>query len=416
METTVDTTLENAITSRYGLLKNTERDILKKAFDFQSVDLLKSLRCYPYYQTIDQNEGPEAIINGEKVIMMGSNNYLGLTIHPEVRQAAMDAIQHYGTSLTGSRLLNGTHQLHIDLEKELATFLGKEAALVFTTGYQANLGVISALIGENDYLILDKFNHASITDGAALSKGKTVYYPHNDMQALEKILQDLPADAGKMIMMDGVFSMEGDLCNLPAIVALAEKYGARVTVDDAHATGVIGYAGRGTADHFGVTDKVDLIVGTFSKSLASVGGFVAGDAKVIDFIRHFGRSVLFSASLPPASVAAALKALEIMAKEPERVERLAYNASYMREKLVDLGFNIGHTVTPIVPIIVGNDMLALRLWRELLDAGIYVNSVIYPAVAKNQALLRTSYTSEHTQEHLDKALQILTAFKAKHNF
>ncbi len=391
-------------------------DAFKKAYDFDSSALLKQLNCYPYYQTIDQNEGPEAIVNGKLCTMLGSNNYLGLTIDKRVRNAAIKATDDFGTSLTGSRLLNGTHKIHLELEAELATFLNKESALVFTTGYQANIGVTTALIGENDYLIMDRFNHASITDGANLAKGTNVTYKHNDMADLEKTLQDIPQGKGKVIMFDGVFSMEGDVCDLPNIVKLAKKYNARVIVDDAHGIGVIGEAGRGTANHFNLEDDVDLISGTFSKALASVGGFVAGDKKVIERIKHFGRSIIFSASLPPASAAAALEALRIMQKEPERVARLNENAKYMREKLVEHGFNIGHTTTPIVPIIVGADMTALNLWRELLDEGIYVNSVIYPAVAQNQALLRTSYTSEHTREHLDKAIDILCKMKKKHNF
>lgn len=408
--------VKESLSNRYELINGQGQDAFQKAYDFNSSELLKKMNCYPYYQTIDQNEGPEAIINGKTCTMLGSNNYLGLTIDQRVRNASIDAIKKYGTSLTGSRLLNGTHQLHEQLEKELAAFLNKEAALVFTTGYQANIGVTTALVGKNDYLILDKFNHASITDGADLSKGTKLYYNHNDMDDLERVLSEIPEDAGKIIMIDGVFSMEGDLCDLPNIVNVAKKYNARLIVDDAHGVGVIGEAGRGTANHFGLEDETDLIVGTFSKALASVGGFVAGDKKVIECIKHFGRSILFSASLPPASVASALEALRIMQAEPDRVERLNENAEYMRQRLTDLGFNIGHTTTPIIPIIVGADMTALTLWRELLDEGLYVNSVIYPAVARNQALLRTSYTSEHTREHLDSALSVLCKMKEKHNF
>ena len=412
-----ETAVQESIANRYNLIHGAgASDAFQKAFDFNSADLARQMNCYPYYQTIDQNEGPQAIIDGKTCIMLGSNNYLGLTIDQRVREAGISALKNFGPSLTGSRLLNGTHKLHEQLEDELAKFLNKEAALVFTTGYQANIGVTTALVGKNDYLIMDRFNHASITDGAGLAKGHKVYYEHNDMQSLEKTLQSIPHDAGKIIMIDGVFSMEGDLADLPSITKLARKYNARVIVDDAHGVGVVGEAGRGTANHFNLENETDLIVGTFSKALASVGGFVAGDKKVIDFIRHFGRSILFSASLPPASVASALEALRIMQIEPERVSRLSNNAEYMREQLQQLGFNIGHTTTPIIPIIVGNDMKALMLWRDLLNAGVYVNSVIYPAVAKNQALLRTSYTSEHTKEHLDKALEIFSKMKSKHNF
>ena len=411
-----ENTVKESLSNRYELINGQGQDAFQKAYDFNSSALLKQMNCYPYYQTIDQNEGPEAIINGKTCTMLGSNNYLGLTIDERVREASIEAIKQFGTSLTGSRLLNGTHKLHEELEEELAKFLNKEAALVFTTGYQANIGVTTALVGKNDYLILDKFNHASITDGADLSKGTKLYYNHNDMEDLERVLQSIPENSGKIIMIDGVFSMEGDLCDLPNISKVAKKYNARLIVDDAHGVGVIGEAGRGTANHFGLEQETDLIVGTFSKALASVGGFVAGDRKVIECIKHFGRSILFSASLPPASVASALEALRIMQAEPDRVTRLNENAAYMREKLVELGFNIGHTTTPIVPIIVGADMKALTLWRELLDEGLYVNSVIYPAVARNQALLRTSYTSEHTREHLDRALEVLCKMKEKHNF
>ncbi len=415
--TTKEHEVKESLSNRY---KNStgagHDDAFKKAYDFDSSALLKQLNCYPYYQVIDQNEGPEAIVNGKLCTMLGSNNYLGLTIDQRVRQAAIDATNKYGTSLTGSRLLNGTHSLHIELEEELATFLNKEAALVFTTGYQANIGITTALLGSNDHLILDQFNHASITDGANLSKCVKATYRHNDMEDLEKVLKEVPEGKGKVIMFDGVFSMEGDICDLPGITKLAKKYNARVIIDDAHGIGVMGEAGRGTANHFGLENESDLIAGTFSKALASVGGYVAGDKKVIERIKHFGRSILFSASLPPASAAAALEALKIMQQEPERVTRLNENAKYMRTKLVEKGFNIGHTTTPIVPIIVGEDMKALNLWRELLDEGIYVNSVIYPAVPRNQALLRTSYTSEHTIEQLDRSLEILCKMKAKHNF
>ncbi|WP_396588555.1 aminotransferase class I/II-fold pyridoxal phosphate-dependent enzyme [Bermanella sp. R86510] len=416
-ELVTERSVQESLANRYSLInEKTSNDPFQKAYDFDSIALMKQLNCYAYYQTIDQNEGPEAIVNGKTVTMLGSNNYLGLTIDKRVRQSAVDAINQFGTSLTGSRLLNGTHALHEELEKELAQFLNKEAALVFTTGYQANIGITTALAGKNDYLLLDKFNHASITDGADLAKGKTVYYKHNDMDDLEHVLQSIPQECGKIIMVDGVFSMEGDLCDLPNVNRLAKKYGARLVVDDAHGVGVIGEAGRGTANHFNIENDVDLIAGTFSKALASIGGFVAGDKAVIESIKHFGRSVLFSASLPPASVAAALTSLRILQQEPERVTRLNDNADYMREQLIERGFHIGPSTTPIIPIIVGEDIKALTLWRELLAKGLYVNAVIYPAVGKNQALLRTSYTSEHTREHLNKALDTLTEMKETYQF
>lgn len=392
-----------------------DKDVFEKTYQFTEADLVRQLGLYPYYTTLEKNEGPTAVIDGREVVMLGSNNYLGLTIHSEVRQAAMAAVEEFGTSLTGSRLLNGTHKFHIELEKNLAEFLGKEDCLVFSTGYQANLGVLSALLNKNSVLIMDKSNHASIYDGARLSQAEVARFDHNDMVDLEKVLSQIPADKPKLIIVDGVFSMEGDLPPLPRIVELARKYKARLAVDDAHGIGINGRGGRGTADHFGVTDQVDLVVGTFSKTLASIGGFVAGERKVIDFIRHFGRSVLFSASLPPASVAAANTALAVMQREPERVERVVENGRYMRENLRKLGFEIGASETPVIPVIIGDEFLTLTIWKELLEEGVYVNAVLYPAVPKNKALLRTSYTSEHTQAHLDCALDKFAKIKKAHD-
>lgn len=401
---------------RISLFKEGGGDVFAKCHKFIEADMARQMNVYPCYQTIDRNEGPICLIEDREVIMLGSNNYLGLTIHPEVRQAAMEAIRDYGTSLTGSRLLNGTHKLHCQLEEALAQFFGKEDALVFTTGYQANLGVLSALIKNGDVLIMDKGNHASIYDGADMTKGEVLRYNHEDMDDLEKQLKSVDDNKGKLVIIDGVFSMEGNIASLPQIQGLCEKYGARLVVDDAHSIGILGPGGKGTSHHFGLEKETDLIVGTFSKTLASVGGFSVGDAKVIDFIKHFGRSVIFSASLPPASVAAAHKALEIMQREPERVDRVNANGHYMRENLKAEGFDIGVSETPIIPIIVGDEILTLTLWRELLDAGVYVNAVLYPAVPKDKSLLRTSYTSEHTREHLDKALEILIKLKKKHNW
>ncbi|MBU0504427.1 pyridoxal phosphate-dependent aminotransferase family protein [bacterium] len=392
------------------------KDVFKKAYDFVEADMIRQLNIYPYYQTIDYNEGPKCIIEGKEVIMLGSNNYLGLTTHPEVRQAAMDAINEYGTSLTGSRLLNGTHKLHLKLEEDLAAFFNKESCLVFSTGYQANIGVLSALISKSNLLIMDKMDHASIYDGYKVSRGDVISFKHNDMEDLDNVLASADKDVGKLIMVDGVFSMEGDVAKLDDLVALKQKYNTRLVVDDAHGVGVIGPGGRGTAHHYGLQDHVDLIVGTFSKSLASVGGFVVGNYKVVDFIKHYGRSIVFSASIPPASTAAANKALDILKREPERVERVQENSRYMRENLVSHGFDVGGSETPIVPIVVGNEILALTLWRELLDLGVYVNSVVYPAVPRDRAVLRTSYTSEHKREDLDKALEALVTLKKKHGF
>ncbi|MBI4411721.1 MAG: pyridoxal phosphate-dependent aminotransferase family protein [Deltaproteobacteria bacterium] len=405
-----------SLEGRLSLFSKGGKDVFSKAHDLVEADMARQMGIYPYYLPIDRNEGPVAIIDGKEVIMLGSNNYLGLTIHPEVREAAVQAIRDYGTSMTGSRLLNGTSKLHQELEGDLAEFFGKEASLVFTTGYQANLGVISALINEGAALVMDKGDHASIYDAARLSKGEARGYKHNDLADLSQVLESINSETGKLVIVDGVFSMEGDVVDLPGVERVVHKAGARLAVDDAHGVGILGPGGRGTAHHFGLQDKIDLMIGTFSKTLASIGGFVAGEAKVVDFIRHFGRSILFSASLPPASTAAAKKALEILKREPERVERVNQNGRYMRENLKSLGFDIGVSETPIVPIVVGDEILALTIWRELLDNGIYVNAVLYPAVQRDRALLRTSYTSEHTREHLDLALEIFAKMKKKHGW
>jgi 8-amino-7-oxononanoate synthase len=401
---------------RMSLFHQGGKDVFEKVNSFKEAKMLRDFNIYPYYQTIDRNEGPTAIIEGKEVIMLGSNNYLGLTIHPEVRSAAMEAIDQYGTSLTGSRLLNGTHKLHEKLEADLADFFDKESSLVFTTGYQANLGVLSALITEGTYLVIDKTNHASIHDAARLAKGEVVTFNHNDPEDLDRVMSKLDPEVGKLVLVDGVYSMEGDLVRLPEMVKIAKKYQARIAVDDAHGVGLIGPGGRGTVHHYGLENEVDLIIGTFSKSLASVGGFVVGNEKVIDFIRHFGRSILFSASLPPASVAAAGKALEILKREPERVERVKNNGNYLRDKLADMGVDTGDSETAIVPIVIGNELLTLSLWREILSNGVYVNAVLYPAVARNNSLLRTSTTSEHTKDQLDQALGVFKEMKDKHKW
>lgn len=393
------------------------KDIFDKTQDFEDqISVIKQMGIYPVYQPIESNDGPTALIEGKSVIMAGSNNYLGLTIHPEVRRASAEAAEKYGTSFTGSRLLNGTHLLHGMLEEELADFLGKEAALVFSTGYQVNLGVISALVDEGSCLIMDKGDHASIYDGSRLARGEVIKFKHNDPESLEEALKAAPKDKGKLIIVDGVFSMEGNLSHLPDLLPIAKKYGARFVVDDAHGVGTVGPGGRGTSHHFGLENEVDLIVGTFSKTLASIGGFVAGSRKVIEYIKHFGRSIIYSASLPAANVAAVRKALEIMRREPERVTRLNENATYMRTQLVKSGFDIGKSETPIIPLIVGEEFKTLTLWRELLNNGVYVNVAIHPAVPRDKSLLRTSYTSEHTKEHLDKMLSVLVDLKQKHDW
>jgi len=361
---------------------------------------------YPYFVPIESPSGPEVIIGGKPMIMLGSNNYLGLTQHPTVIEAARAAIDRYGTGCTGSRLLNGTLDLHQELERRLARFVGKESALVFTTGFQVNLGVISALVGRNDVLILDRADHASIVDGARLSFGKTVRFPHNDMGQLERILQAHAGSSGCLIVVDGVFSMEGDLANLPEIVRLAQRYGARVMVDDAHGVGVMGPDGRGTAHHFGVEEQVDLIMGTFSKSFASTGGFVAGSEEVIYYIKHTARAFLFSASIPPASAAAALAALDVIESEPERVDKLWANARRMKHELDALGFDTGASTTPIIPIVVGEEYRLAFLWRKVFDSGVFVNAAVAPAVEPDHALLRTSYMATHEPRHLDRALAV----------
>lgn len=380
-------------------------DIFDKAFSYTIVKEVKATGYYPYFIALDGHEGTEAVYRGRRLLMFGSNNYLGLTTHPKVREAAIQAIKTYGTSCTGSRFLNGTLLMHEQLEQELAEWVGKPAALVFSTGYQTNLGTIGALVGRRDYAVLDKDDHACIVDGAKLSFGEMKRFRHNDVQDLARVLARLPEDAGKMVIVDGLFSMEGDIAPLPEMIPVVKRYGARLMVDDAHAMGVLG-GGRGTAAHFGVTDDVDLIMSTFSKSFASLGGFIAGDPDVISFIKHTGRSMIFSASIPPSNAAAALAALEVMRTEPERAQQVNDNAAYMRQELHRLGFDTGNSCTPVVPIIIGDDQLCFVVWRHLFDAGLFVNPVISPGVPVGRALLRTSYMATHTREQMDRALAI----------
>jgi 8-amino-7-oxononanoate synthase len=372
-------------------LKDVIMDIFEKCFSFSTVKDAKETGIYPYFIPLDENEGTEVTYNGQRVIMCGSNNYLGLTT------------QRYGTSCTGSRFLNGNMSLHENLEKELAEWVGKEAALVFSTGMQVNLGTISAVVGRGDYVILDKEDHASIVDGAWLSSGKIERYRHNDMEHLERVMASLPEDRGKLLVVDGLFSMEGDIAPLPEIVPLCEKYGVRLMVDDAHAMGVLG-GGRGTAAHFDMTDDVDLIMSTFSKSFASLGGFIAGEADVVDYIKHKARSLIFSASIPAANAAAALAALQVMKEEPERIERVNQIGAYMREEYGKLGFDTGDSVTPVIPIIIGDNDLTFMTWKRLFEEGVFVNPVISPAVSQGRQLLRTSYMATHTDEQLDQVL------------
>ncbi|MFW5714088.1 MAG: aminotransferase class I/II-fold pyridoxal phosphate-dependent enzyme [Brevefilum sp.] len=380
-------------------------DIFKKCYEYSTVRDARESGIYPYFIPLDENEGTEVIFEGRSVIMCGSNNYLGLTTHPKVRQAAIEATERYGTSCTGSRFLNGNMTLHEKLEAELANWVGKESALVFSTGMQVNLGTISAVVGRGDIVILDKEDHASIVDGAFLSGGKIERYRHNDMDHLKRVLESLPEDKSKLMVVDGLFSMEGDIAPLPELVPLCKQHGVRLMVDDAHAMGVLG-GGRGTAAHFEMTEEVDLIMSTFSKSFASLGGFIAGDHDVIDYIKHHARSLIFSASIPPANAATALAALEVMREEPERIERVNEIAEKMREEYNRLGFNTGDSVTPVIPIIIGDDEMTFMTWKLLFENGVFVNPVISPAVAPGRQLLRTSYMATHSDEQLDRVLSI----------
>jgi 8-amino-7-oxononanoate synthase len=380
-------------------------DIFEKCYNFTYAKEFMASGYYPYFIAMQGNEGSEAIFQGRRLIMCGSNNYLGLTIHPKVRQAAIEAIECYGTSCTGSRFLNGTLELHEQLEHDLAEWVGKEAALVFSTGMQVNLGTISALVSRNDVVVLDKDDHASIVDGARLGWGKVKRFKHNNMQDLERVLDGIPKEEGKLVVVDGLFSMEGDIAPLPEITKLCKQFGARLMVDDAHALGILG-GGKGTAAHFGLTDDVDLIMGTFSKSLASVGGFIAGDEDIIHYIKHHARSLIFSASIPPANAATALAALHVMQEEPERVKRVNEIGDFMRTNYKNLGFNTGNSATPVIPIFIGDDRRAAFIWKALFEAGVYVNMVVSPAVPEGKQLLRTSYMAIHTDEQLTKVLGI----------
>ncbi len=380
-------------------------DIFKKCTEYTDAKAVIEKGIYPYFLPLAENEGTEVVYEGRHIIMCGSNNYLGLTTHPKVKEAGIKAIERFGTSCTGSRFLNGTLELHEQLEKELADFVGKEEALIFSTGMQTNLGTISSLVGRDDVVILDKEDHASIVDGARLGYGKIERFRHNDVEHLERVLKSIPEDRGKLIVVDGVFSMGGDLADLPHIVPLAKKYGARIMVDDAHGMGVTG-GGKGTSHEFGMDDEVDLIMSTFSKSFASLGGFIAGDSDIIHFIKHTARALIFSASIPASNAASVLAAIEVIRAEPERVDRVNLIGETIRKELSRLGFNIGTSVTPIVPVIIGDDELTFRTWKALFDNGVFVNPVISPAVAPGQQLLRTSYMATHTDEQIEKVLHI----------
>jgi len=365
---------------------------------------------YPYFRIIESEQDTEVIINGKKVLMFGSNSYLGLTNHPKVIEAAIQATKKYGTGCAGSRFLNGTLDLHIELESKLAEFVGKDAALCYSTGFQANLGVLSCIPQRGDFILLDALDHASIIEGARLSFAKTVKYGHNDMDALKKRLRACPHGKLKFIVIDGIFSMEGDIAYLPEIVELAEKYNASIMVDDAHSLGVLGRNGRGTADHFGLTDKVDVIMGTFSKSFASLGGFIAADFDTINFLKHNSRALIFSASMTPASAATVLATLEIMKSEQERIDQLWELSRYSLKAFQELGFNTGLAESPIIPLRVGDMEKTLILTKLLLEAGIFVNPVVAPAVPKNDTLIRFSLIATHTHAQVDRAIENIYKF------
>mgnify|MGYP004491898891 FL=1 len=362
---------------------------------------------YPYFHELESRQDVEVVMEGKRRIMLGSNNYLGLTVHPRVVEAGVQALREYGSGCSGSRFLNGTLTLHTSLERELADFLGKEAVMTFSTGFQSNLGIISAICGKNDYVICDRENHASIYDGCKLSYATMLRYRHNDMEHLEKCLKKVPDTAGILIVTDGVFSMGGDIANLPEIVRLAKAYGARVMVDDAHGLGVLGNGGRGTADYFGLADDVDIIMGTFSKSLASIGGFMAASERVVDYVRHVSRPYIFCASIPPASAATAREALRILREQPELPARLHALSMYMRSGLKSRGIAIRDSETPIIPIYTYDVFTTLETAKALYDEGVYVNPVLPPATPATECLLRTSYMATHTEALLDEALDVI---------
>jgi 8-amino-7-oxononanoate synthase len=381
-------------------------DIFSKCREDQRVQLARAAVASPYYRVIASAQDPVVMLDGQPVVMLGSNNYLGLTNHPEVKQAAAEALAKYGTGCAGSRLLNGTLDIHVDLEESLAAFTRREAALTFSTGFQVNLGVLSCLLGRGDVAILDALDHACIIDGCRLGFGRSYKFRHNDVDDLEKKLEFAKGHP-MMIVVDGVFSMEGDLAPLPQIVELKRRFGARLMVDDAHGVGVFGAYGRGTPEHFGCEGDVDLVMGTFSKSLAAIGGFVAGPREVIEYVRLHARSEIFSAAPPPSSVAAARKALDIVEREPERRKQLWENTEYMKRELVSLGFDTGDSASPVIPIVIGEDMQAFMTVLRLQEEGVFANPVVSPAVPEGRSMIRTSYMATHTREHLDKALTAL---------
>jgi 8-amino-7-oxononanoate synthase len=381
-------------------------DIFEKCHKFTEAERVKGMGLYPYFRAISSGQDTEVIVDGKKMIMIGSNNYLGLTSHPKVKEAARQAVEKYGSGCSGSRFLNGTLEIHERLEHRLAGFMRKEAVQVFSTGFLTNVGTIATLVNRKDYVITDRSDHASIVDACRLSFGNIVKFKHNDMSDLQRVLGSCNNEAGKLIVVDGVFSMEGDIAKLPEIVDLAKQFQARVMVDDAHSIGVLGKNGRGTAEYFSLEDEVDMVMGTFSKSFASLGGFLAANERVINYIKHFSRALIFSASPPPAAVAACLAALDIIEQEPERRERLWQIAQRMHKEFKALGFDIGPSQTPIIPIYIGDDIKTFQFWRMLSDDGIFTNPIISPAVPPGSQLIRTSYTATHTDGQLDRVLEV----------
>ena len=384
-------------------------DLFQKCLDFTRADEVKAAGFYPYFRAIEENEGPVVQIEGRKVIMAGSNNYLGLTAHPKVKEAAIRAVEKYGTGCSGSRYLTGTLDLHNELEARLATFMNKEACLLFSTGYQTAQGIIPTLVQRGEVVVTDKDNHACIVAGYMMAKGMfadVVRYKHNDMADLERVISRLPRHVGKLVVTDGVFSTSGEIVELPELVRIAKAHNARILVDDAHSVGVIGEGGRGTASHFGIEDSVDMTMGTFSKTFGSLGGFVVGDERVINYLKHQSPALIFSASPTPASVAAALAALDILEKEPERITKLLRNADKMRKGFKEMGFKILESPTAIVPVIVGDDMIAFQFWRALFDAGVFVNAFISPGVPPGMQMMRTSFMAAHEDQHLDRILEL----------
>ncbi|MEY4547999.1 MAG: hypothetical protein RL685_4194 [Pseudomonadota bacterium] len=404
--------MEDALKERTSLANVGGHDVFEKCYQFTAADNARKAGLYPFFRPLDVNDGPEAVIDGRRVLMFGSNNYLGLTTHPKVREAAKAAIDRFGTSMTGSRLVNGSMKLHNEFEEKLATFFGKESALVFTTGYQVNIATIAALMSnKTSVAVVDRNVHASLYDGVRLGQAagaRLTRFKHADPESLDRALQRVNAGEGALVITDGVFSAEGEIAKLDEIVPIVKKHGARLMVDDAHALGVIGPGGRGTAHMFGLEKDVDLIGGTFSKSMASIGGWLVGERKVLQYIQHFAPSFMFAASAAPPSVAAAMAAFDVMHEEPWRMDRLRENFTYMRDELRKMGFELGHTQTAVIPIFIRQDLRTLMMWRELLEEhGVYTNPFISPGVPPKSAMLRTSYMASHTREHLDRGLEAL---------